>query len=376
MRKLIYLQAIAFFLILQSCFSHEESESSNLIFKSVLDTILSISPEDIISSYCYYTDSSSIAYYHNGLIVNKNVITKRKSTTNIEKIITENNIYISKIANRQIFNSDSTLLLLDDISGIFYLASNNPLLNSDTLIHKLTNTKFLFFNNAFQPLLYKNGKLFLSCILKDKNLIYPDDRIAIFESSTNVCIDFLHDTIFYYKIPFPKIYYSKANYNFKYPFIYTDSAGNIYYSLSLCDSIITFNVADNSYRFVNIAAKQKPKHFINKPDSIFNIKYSIHSQLRDEGYGLIAFDPYRSFWYRIVTYKYNNLKRKDPNVFYKPWHLIICNQQFDKLDEINFSGEYYPNNFLITPKGLIFFRKMKIDGKSNVLLEMYQYAKK
>ena len=140
--------------------------------------------------------------------------------------------------------------------------------------------------------------------------------------------------------------YLKENYYDDYPsrcIIDNDNSETEVYSFAADHDIYIYN---NGTLIKKASAKSDSIENFEKyaDDSIGNIAYTMKYLITAPRYGMIYYDKYRKLFFRIAFHKTNYVNKDGTTIkrsLDQPWSIIVLNEKFEKISELNFDPSIF-----------------------------------
>lgn len=266
--------------------------------------------------------------------------------------------------NYFIHNPDSVFVILKDINKIYLLTHSGEIKKCWTV--DMPNRTFVSLPQ--DPLYFKNNQIYLMGIRTDLVLRSPQARNAYFLSAPDLCLTIEKDNIYISDTSgnWPAVYRQGFSYYDFWPSRCINNAGELIYSFSVNDSLYIY---ENGKLKKTVNAKSK--YFENPvpypDDGLDNFGFIRKYWVTQSRYAQLIYDPYRNYYYRIVKHakEYENTDGTVNEPRQKDWSILILNDQFEKLDEINFDAKLY-NPYIVAPvsDGILIAKQLTADDKT------------
>ena len=215
-----------------------------------------------------------------------------------------------------------------------------------------------FIDTYTQPIYCRRNLVYLQCA-PDLGMIIADTSIFHRYLTFNAGLVLnLHDTTFASNKTgaYPGFLSAKNNFNVCGPITCVSPLGHYIFSFGPLSEIYdyaldgTFRVMDAPSRF-HRAAKSPPfSALANDRQALIDTK------LYEPEYTRLVSDPYRGRYLRVYMH---GLPRPAPGALLRPayadvpWSLLILDNDFRRIGEVNFSANFDPNSLLVTRQGIL-----------------------
>lgn len=367
--KLIYLKFLFLLLIVFFvCYGCEnEATSLNIIEKinfSIQKENSKLSIEQLQSLRIQNVNDSVIAYwidYQNCLFYIYNFVNNKKKTLELDGF----SDICMQYRNTAIQN-DYRFLTPDRFG--FYFWNNNIFYDINISTKEFKTYKIndsLQKNGIFDiapfsvpqfPFVFKDNKVYFTCIYPRLPLVDEKAVKKFYNSPNTFCLNLNRNFDYETFGDFPINYKAGNMYNHHYGYRCVNSLNQIILSYTANDSVFIYT---SDGEFINKkAAKSKYSEELN-PISINNKKNIAEFRkyaLTNSFYQELIYDKYRNQYYRVFKKKASFLSpdgkvRKGNNI---AWSLIVFNNEFKKINEIEFDPSKFSPHIIIPGKNGVF----------------------
>jgi len=267
-------------------------------------------------------------------------------------------------------NFDS-IYFIDDINYVLYRVNQKGEIDRKWMIDKIT-TKDFYINllSSFSTIYVENNLVYIAIIKKSIDFLDSKTFKNTFDSPTFLISDMNYDTLKFSKScgNYP-VFYQSEYYHSDPPSTCIDKKGRIVFSFDKDNNIYVYQkdalvkIADAKSKFAN---KFNKFDFSKNQDMNYLMKYiSCEARYTNIYYDFNTNKYYRIFEHAMEQYNSENKKNEFQN---KEWSIIILDETFKKIKEIEINPKNYPINlmyFLPTSKGLLLLNKQEKDSKEN-----------
>jgi len=350
------------FLIIFSCSSSKKDDISLLKTKSFVTDFNSLFYTQVVK------EGGLCKIYYLDILYNKIYIYKSSNLAIIDSINLSNyeQLYNVKglIGRFYIVDSNNYYLLSCNLKQIFHL--KNGVLKIINFPNNIKETIFVG-SKWFHVI---DNKLYLNGYINSPsnfNKLKKQELIVTLNSKDEI-IELANNTP-----SFPDIYFDGNNYN--------DLSTNY---ISKCvnernESIYSFPIDHNLFIYENNSIVEKTNakskflnDFITTPDNLLlDIQHTMKLYITAPYYREVIYDRYRNLYYRVADIGNDKIKKNGKQQLYsdKNWSLIIMNDKFKIINEIQFSNKTNLASILPVKEGLLIINSTR---KDKLVLDLYE----
>ncbi len=259
---------------------------------------------------------------------------------------------------------DKKLYILNSLNNLIRKFDFNECLKGeDTNITPVSSNRF--------PFIYKNNSVSFVCTYTDLFMNSKDAIKEYFERNNTIQFLLSETKCTYHKYSFfPTNYQNGSTYNNYFFYNCLNASGEIVYSYSANDSVYIYSATNELIK--QHEAKSKHSKIFTEYDlsKINDINYARQYALCNGFYESIIFDKFRNVYYRVykksVPYLNNDGKIRSGSEI--PWSLIVLDDAFNKLGEIEFNpAKYSPSYIIPSEQGVYIGHPYEVNIKNRQL---------
>jgi hypothetical protein len=351
------------FYIFFSCNSSKKNEISILKTKSFVTDFNSLYYTQVVKqnnglSKIYYLD-----IIHNKIYSYKSTDFKIVDSINLSNYKQLYNVK-GLVGRFYVVDSNNFYLLSSNLKQVYHIREG--VLNVINFPNKIKETLFIGSKwfHVIDNKLYLNGYI---NTLSNSNKLNKQELIATLNSKDEI-IELYNSTP-----SFPDIYLDGNNYN--------DLSTNY---ISKCvngrnESIYSFPIEHNLFIYENNRFVKKTdakskflNEFITTPDNLLlDIQHTMKLYITAPYYREVIYDRYRNLYYRVADIENDKIKDNGKQQLFsdKNWGLIILNDKFNIINEIQFSNKTNLAGILPVKEGLLIINSTR---KDKLVLDLYE----
>lgn len=349
------------------CWSCSQKNNNSYWHSKFLVDSFSINVENRIKYLKPYSAISGYAL----ILTNKSILEYSFSTKKILKIKLPR--HQGEIIDFFPVNNDS----------IYYLTDNNIIILSDTVGNqkhiwsiKGLGQNYINIFSEFPFVVNKNKAYFYQ--YPDLIVNTPKNLAIYLETNRETIYDLEKDSIISNDYgTYPNDLKKNNKYIFN-PIRTIAKNDNLVYSFPHSDSIYICDYLNKKNRSTAVHSSKFSENSLFDFSKINDLNYISKYLTENSRYGLMIYDKYRQKYYRVLNHyiEYYNGDNTINKWIDKPWTLIILNEKFEKIKEIEFPGKKFDFTTIIpTDMGVLIgdYKAFIIDNSKEKKYEIYSF---
>ena len=214
-----------------------------------------------------------------------------------------------------------------------------------------------FIDTYTQPIYHRRNLVYLQCgpdlgmMIADTNIFH---RFLTFKTGLVLNV---RDTLFASNKTgaFPCFLSAKNNFNIVAPVTCISPEGHFLFTFGPFSEIYDY-APDGSCRVADAPSRQHRPARGQPFAALLNRQALIDTKLYEPEYTRLVSDPYRRRYLRVYMH---GLPRPAPGALLRPaysdvpWSLLILDEHFKRIGEVNFTADFDPNSLLVTRRGIL-----------------------
>ena len=290
---------------------------------------------------------------------------------------------IHKVQNGISYNIqslDSIFILYENTNTISLISSEGLVINTwqfSQFINKHNDNEssyeYTLVSMVRNPLKFYNNTFFINAVRNDIILNNEENLRKYFETYPEIAININSYKINHIMLPWPNNYQnSKEFFRDYWPQTCTNKKGKIIYSFAKNHTLFVYDCSTKKIE----KHKTESSYFDNfntyPVDKIGNMSYLKKYMVQESTYKGVIYDDYNKLYYRIAWHPVHEYENEDGitvnELDDKKWSIIVINENFEQIDEIEFNQEIYNYYYIFpTSKGLMIQNKRKTTTETRTI---------